>query len=182
VAVTRHTYSADRMRGLPRSISPTSALMGVLGLAVMAGCNTPRRPSKTPDQPAPLLSLSCMPQERLLVCRALARSVNDASDTVAPEDVTNVVAWSASDDGTAVVQGGRVRGRGPGLTSVTATMANSDRSISASVLVAVDRADAPPQLAYAIEGFVRDLANTGLSAAQVALIDQHGRADRKSVV
>jgi hypothetical protein len=64
------------------------------------------------------------------------------------------------------------------MATITARLATTDRNGTANVTVIVDKAAAAPQVAYEIEGAVRDSSNSGVARVEVTLIDPLGHEQR----
>jgi Carboxypeptidase regulatory-like domain/Bacterial Ig-like domain (group 2) len=116
--------------------------------------------------------LACDASKNALVCKTLSPA---ASESTEPADLGTVVEWSSSDDRVASVHNGRVAGRLIGTATITARLATTDRNGSASTIVVVQERDGAPQIAYEIEGAVRDSSNSGVARVEVTLVDPRGR-------
>lgn len=141
----------------------------------LIGCTAP--PSATAPPSQVVLNLSCEAAEAALVCGA-STSPTAASETPGPVDVTPEVKWSSSDERIASVRSGRVVGRTAGTVTITATLSAAAARGQASILVIVADAALSPQVAYEIEGAVRDSLNSGIADVDVTLLDDHGRQQR----
>jgi Carboxypeptidase regulatory-like domain len=138
---------------------------------VLAACNAHPLTSAKPTS-IPVLNMSCQDQGDALKCRAFERvtgSTVDARETV-DVDVTDAVAWTTSNAGTATVVRGRVASmEQPGTATITATRRAGDDSVTASVLVVVDDENERPQVAYDLSGVVRDVSNTAIPSVELTL-------------
>jgi len=109
--------------------------------------------------------MSCSPGDDKLDCHAILSSEGESA-----RDMTDAVAWSTSDNSVATVYRGQVAAVGPGMASITASALATPGRQSSTVVVLVSRGTAAPEVAYSINGEVRDFATQdGAADVQVTL-------------
>jgi hypothetical protein len=122
------------------------------------------------------LTVSCEPQGEALQCRAIGKMADERTDSQGETDLTDAASWSTSNVKTANIVGGRVTSKEPGTTTIAATVRSGDQTVSSAVMVVIDAAGAPPQIAYDLKGVVRALSNDGLTNVELTLVDDKDRA------
>ena len=141
---------------------------------VMAACNV-HPLSSAKETSIPVLNVSCEGLNDTLNCRALEHVVASAVDSRENVDVTDTVVWTTSNASAARVVRGQVTSMDePGSATVTATLRAGDETVTASVLVVVGDDGGGPQVAYDLNGAVRDVSNTAIPNAELTLSDGHG--------
>jgi hypothetical protein len=138
---------------------------------VMAACNVhPMSSAKTTS--IPVLNVSCEGLNDALNCRALEQVVAAAVDSRENVDVTDAVVWTTSNASAARVVRGQVTSMDePGSATVTASLRAGDETVTASVLVVVGDDGGGPQVAYDLNGAVRDVSNTAIPNVELTLLD-----------
>ena len=144
-----------------------------LAVSIQACSTGAISPPPTPQVSS--VSLTCAPKAGDLNCRALASRAGEQVQSE-PADVTGWAVWSSSDDRLASVERGRVTGVTAGVVSIAASIPGSSPAISASVKVVVDRPGGVPQVAYEVEGAVRDSSNRGVADVDVTLAREDDEA------
>jgi Carboxypeptidase regulatory-like domain len=141
---------------------------------VLTACNAHPLTSAKPTSTL-VLNVSCEGQDVALNCRAVAQVAGSPGDTPERVDVTDAVAWTTSNAGTATVVRGHVSSmEQPGTATITATQRAGDESVTASVLVVVDDENERPQVAYDLSGAVRDVSNAAIPSVELTLSDGRG--------
>jgi len=90
--------------------------------------------------------------------------------------MTDAVAWSTSNVETADIVRGRVTAKQPGTATIVASVRSGDETVSSSVLVVVNGEGTRPQIAYDLNGVVRELSNDGLTNVELTLVDNQDHA------
>jgi len=141
---------------------------------VMAACNV-HPLSSAKKTSLPVLNVSCQGQDDGLNCRALEQVAASPADAREGVDVTDAVVWTTSNGMTAAVVRGHVTSmEEPGSATITATLRTGDETVTASVLVVVGDDGAVPQVAYDLNGAVRDASNTAMTNVELTLLDDRG--------
>jgi hypothetical protein len=121
------------------------------------------------------LQIACTTQAGVLACRAQATFDTRGHAATDPVDVTSGVSWITSDERVATVDHGHIFAVGPGAADIRATIPTRHGPEASAVSVLV-KEGLPPQLAYTVEGELRDINSIEIAGASVTLIDGDGKS------
>ena len=142
-------------------------------MVVLGGVHCNRGPSPTVEPELTALGIFCSPQPALLACKAVASFDSGGRFATDPVDVTRQASWTTSNEEVATVDHGLVQAVGPGNADIRVSMLSRRGSETSTVSVLVN-GDYSPQLAYAVEGELRDTNSVSLSDGLVTLVDDQG--------
>lgn len=145
---------------------------------VMTACSA-HPPTSAKTTSIPMLKVSCEGQDALN-CRALEQVAGSPVDAREGVDVTDAVVWTTSNARTAAVVRGHVTSMEPGSATIAAILHAGDETVTASVLLVVGDDGAIPQVAYDLNGAVRDVSNSGITNVELTLSDGRG-GDRVAI-
>jgi hypothetical protein len=149
------------------------ASLTLAAAATLGACNT-SVPAQGKVAAIAALNVSCEPHGDALNCRAVGHFADDRVEAPRETDMTDVVAWATSNVKIANVVRGRVTANEPGTATIVASVRSGDETESSSVLVVVDGERTCPQVAYDLNGVVRDLSNNGIPSVELTLVDDRG--------
>ena len=95
-------------------------------------------PTPTPTPSTPTVAVSGVSVNKTTVSMMEATS-EDITATVSPADATNKsVTWKSDDNAVAIVSNGKITAVGPGMTTVTVTTADGNKTATVKVTVTID--------------------------------------------
>lgn len=159
-----------------KSLRFFSASSGALTLIVTIATAACHAHPPTPGAKASIavLKVSCDVRDDELDCRALGQVAGSPFDPSEDVDVTDTVTWTTSNARTADVVRGQVTSKEPGSATIAATLRSGDETVTSAVLVVVGDDGARPQVAYDLNGVVRDTSNTAVTDVELTLADGRG--------